>query len=67
MKANKTYCKITTDETLRETVSHDSEEYPFCYYLEDDRYMVTRCPCTCPYIKSFVRSYNSRYTPNLSS
>ena len=34
MKANKTYCKITTDETLRETVSHDSEEYPFCYYLE---------------------------------
>lgn len=56
MKANKTYCKITTDETLRETVSHDSEEYPFCYYLEDDRY-----------IKSFVRSYNSRYTPNLSS
>lgn len=42
MKANKTYCKITTDETLRETVSHDSEEYPFCYYLEDDRYMVNR-------------------------
>ena len=27
--------KIITDETLRETVSHGNEEYPFCYYLED--------------------------------
>ena len=35
MKVNQTYYKITTDETLRETVSHGSEEYPFCYYLED--------------------------------
>lgn len=27
--------RITTDETLRETASHGSEEYPFSYYYED--------------------------------
>ena len=27
--------RIITDETLRETASHGSEEYPFCYYYED--------------------------------
>ena len=26
--------RIITDETLRETASHGSEEYPFCYYYE---------------------------------
>ena len=29
------YFKITTDETLRETVQHGSERYPFAYYPED--------------------------------
>lgn len=29
------YGKIKTDESLRETVHHGSEEYPFQYYLED--------------------------------
>ena len=29
--------RIITDETLRETASHGSEEYPFCYYYEDIR------------------------------
>lgn len=27
--------KDHTDETLRETISHGSEEYPFRYYYED--------------------------------
>ena len=27
--------RITTDETLRETANHGSEEYPFSYYYED--------------------------------
>ena len=26
--------RIITDETLRETASHGSEEYPFCYYYD---------------------------------
>lgn len=29
------YSKIITDESLRETIHHGSEEYPFQYYLED--------------------------------
>ncbi|MCM1126012.1 MAG: AraC family transcriptional regulator [Lachnospiraceae bacterium] len=29
------YNRITTDDTLRETVSHGSGSYPFAYYLED--------------------------------
>ncbi|WP_330509137.1 AraC family transcriptional regulator [Parablautia intestinalis] len=29
------YNKTITDESLRETVQHGSEEYPFRYYLED--------------------------------
>lgn len=33
--ASEGYGKIRTDETLRETVPHGSEEYPFQYYLED--------------------------------
>ena len=32
---NDGYAKIITDETLRETISHGSEEYPFRYYYED--------------------------------
>lgn len=35
MEAGDNYFKIKTDETLRETVSHGSEEYPFKYYKED--------------------------------
>lgn len=35
MKANNPFTKILTDETLRETVAHGSEEYPFQFYLED--------------------------------
>lgn len=35
MKADNNYGKIKTDETLRETVCHGSEEYPFKYYNED--------------------------------
>lgn len=35
MKTGKEYIKIMTDETLRETVSHGSVEFPFRYYLED--------------------------------
>ncbi|MDE6600682.1 MAG: AraC family transcriptional regulator [Lachnospiraceae bacterium] len=35
MKVNEGYGKIITDESLRETVSHGSEDYPFRYYLED--------------------------------
>lgn len=35
MKINNSYNKIVTDETLRETLCHGSEEYPFQYYLED--------------------------------
>lgn len=27
--------KIITDETMRETISHGTEDYPFCYYPED--------------------------------
>ncbi|MDD6880554.1 MAG: AraC family transcriptional regulator [Firmicutes bacterium] len=34
-KLNDGYAKIITDETLRETISHGSEEYPFRYYYED--------------------------------
>ncbi len=35
MKINDGYTKIRTDETLRETICHGSEEYPFQYYMED--------------------------------
>lgn len=35
MKINDGYTKIRTDETLRETIRHGSEEYPFRYYMED--------------------------------
>ena len=35
MKADNNYSRIKTDETLRETVCHGSEEYPFKYYKED--------------------------------
>lgn len=35
MKISDSYTRIITDETLRETISHGSEEYPFCYYYED--------------------------------
>lgn len=35
MKTNEGYSRITTDESLRETIPHGSEEYPFRYYLED--------------------------------
>lgn len=34
-KLNDGYAKIITDETLRETISHGSDEYPFRYYYED--------------------------------
>lgn len=27
--------RIITDETMRETISHGCEDYPFCYYPED--------------------------------
>jgi AraC-like DNA-binding protein/mannose-6-phosphate isomerase-like protein (cupin superfamily) len=35
MKGKDHYPKIITDETLRETARHGSEEYPFRYYVED--------------------------------
>lgn len=35
MDINDKYTKILIDETLREKVSHGSEEYPFKYYYED--------------------------------
>lgn len=35
MKINDKYNKIITDETLRETVCHGNDEYPFRYYIED--------------------------------
>lgn len=35
MTINPIYTKILTDETLRETIAHGNEEYPFSYYLED--------------------------------
>lgn len=35
MKINNSYPKILTEETLRETISHGNNEFPFCYYLED--------------------------------
>lgn len=35
MTVSNGYGKIITDESLRETVHHGSEEYPFQYYLED--------------------------------
>ena len=35
MGINDQYTKIIIDETLRETVRHGTEEYPFQYYLED--------------------------------
>ncbi|HBH94190.1 MAG TPA: AraC family transcriptional regulator [Ruminococcaceae bacterium] len=35
MKPESSYDRIKTDETLRETVCHGSEEYPFKYYRED--------------------------------
>ncbi|MDO4316989.1 MAG: AraC family transcriptional regulator [Lachnospiraceae bacterium] len=35
MSADNNYSRIKTDETLRETVCHGSEEYPFKYYKED--------------------------------
>lgn len=33
--ASNSYLKIKTDETIRENVSHGSEQYPFQYYYED--------------------------------
>ena len=35
MKADNNYGRIRTDETLRETACHGSDEYPFKYYNED--------------------------------
>lgn len=35
MKIKENYNKTIKDETLRETISHGSEEYPFQYYFED--------------------------------
>lgn len=35
METKAAYLKILTDETLRETLSHGNDEYPFSYYLED--------------------------------
>lgn len=35
MKINNSYPKILTEETLRETISHGNNEFPFCYYLKD--------------------------------
>lgn len=35
MKADNNYSRIRTDETLRETVCHGCDEYPFKYYNED--------------------------------
>lgn len=35
MKSDNNYGRIKTDETLRETVCHGSDEYPFKYYKED--------------------------------
>lgn len=35
MNVSGSYSKIITDESLRETICHGSEEYPFQYYLED--------------------------------
>lgn len=35
MKVDNNYSRIRTDETLRETVCHGSDEYPFKYYNED--------------------------------
>ena len=31
----KAYSRIQTDETMRETVSHGSDDHPFRYYYED--------------------------------
>ena len=35
MQAHAGFSKIVTDESLRETVRHGSEEYPLQSYLED--------------------------------
>lgn len=35
MSTKEGYNRIATDESLRETIPHGSEEYPFRYYLED--------------------------------
>ena len=35
MKPQQNYPHIITDDTFRETASHGSENFPFCYYLED--------------------------------
>lgn len=35
MKPQQNYPHIVTDDTLRETAAHGSENFPFCYYLED--------------------------------
>ncbi|MFT3982907.1 MAG: AraC family transcriptional regulator [Lachnospiraceae bacterium] len=35
MKMNNSYPRILTDETIRETVSHGNDKYPFEFYLED--------------------------------
>ncbi len=35
MTLSEGYSRIITDESLRETAHHGSEEYPFQYYLED--------------------------------
>ena len=35
MQAHEGHTRIVTDEFLRETIPHGSEEYPFRYYLED--------------------------------
>ncbi len=35
MNRNEGYSRIVTDESLRETIPHGSEAYPFRYFLED--------------------------------
>lgn len=35
MQVHEGHIRIVTDESLRETVPHGSEDYPFRYYLED--------------------------------
>lgn len=35
MNTNAAYPRIITDESLRETISHGNEDFPFSYYLED--------------------------------
>ncbi len=33
------FSRVQTDDSLMETVSHGTQDYPFCYYIDDmDRY-----------------------------